>query len=161
MTPGVHSVPLGALGHHHRVTHSQQQEELPHVGAHGAEVGLCSLQQLLDVEVVEVLRQPGVDGDNRPAGGLVAEAVVVEVLTHYGTPLEHHLVLREGPGLVTEHELHLTELLGDVEGPALGALIVHRVVHQLVIVNQVNLNQLDNLDCDIKREGDDDLKIQV
>ena len=161
MTPGVHGVPLGALGHHHRVTHSQQQEELPHVGAHGAEVGLCSLQQLLDVEVVEVLRQPGVDGDNRPAGGLVTETVVVKVLTHYGTTLEHHFVLCVGPGLVTEHELNLAELLGNVEGTALCALVVHRVIHQLVIVNQVNLHQLDNLDCDIERQGDDDLKIQI
>ena len=161
MTPGVHGVPLGALGYHHRVTHGQQQEELPHVCAHGAEVGLCSLQQLLDVEVIEMLRQPRVDGDNRPTGGLVAEAVVVKVLTHYGTPLEHHLVLCEGPGLVAEHELHLAELLRDVEGPALCALVMHRVIHQLVIVNQVDLHQLDNLDCDIERQGDDDLNIQI
>ena len=91
----------------------------------------------------------------------MTEAIVIEVLTHYGTPLEHHLVLREGSGLVTEHELHLTELLGDVEGAALGALIVHRVIHQLVIVNQINLHQLDNLHCDIERQGDDDLNIQI
>ena len=91
----------------------------------------------------------------------MTEAIVIEVLTHYGTPLEHHLVLREGSGLVTEHELHLTELLWDVEGAALGALIVHRVIHQLVIVNQINLHQLDNLDCDIERQGDDDLNVQT
>ena len=90
----------------------------------------------------------------------MAEAVVVEVLTHYGTPLEHHLVLREGPGLVAEHELDLAELLGDVEGAALGALVVHRVIHQLVIVNEVDLDQLDNLDCDIQRQGDDNLNIK-
>ena len=91
----------------------------------------------------------------------MTEAIVVEVLTHYGTPLEHHLVLCEGPGLVTEHELHLTELLGDVEGAALGALVVHRVIHQLVIVNQIDLHQLDNLDCDVERQGDDDLNLQI
>lgn len=90
----------------------------------------------------------------------MAEAVVVEVLTHYGTPFEHHLVLREGPGLVAEHELDLAELLGDVEGAALGALVVHRVIHQLVIVNEVDLDQLDNLDCDIQRQGDDNLNIK-
>ena len=91
----------------------------------------------------------------------MTEAIVIEVLTHYGTTLEHHLVLCEGSGLVTEHELHLTELLGDVEGAALGALIVHRVIHQLVIVNQIDLHQLDNLDCDIERQGDDDLNVQT
>ena len=90
----------------------------------------------------------------------MAEAVVVEVLTHYGTSLEHHLVLCEGPGLIAEHELDLAELLGDVEGAALGALVMHRIIHQLVIVNEVDLHQLDNLDCDIQRQGDDDLNIK-
>ena len=80
----------------------------------------------------------------------MTEAIVIEVLTHYGTPLEHHLVLCEGPGLVTEHELHLTELFGNVEGAALGALVVYGVIHQSVVMDEVNLHQLGNFYCNIQ-----------
>ena len=83
---------------------------------------------------------------------------MVEVLAHEGAPLEHHLVLGQCPRLVAGHEPDLAELLGDVEGPTLGALVVHRVVHQLVVVDQVNLDQLGNLNGNIQGQWNYDLK---
>ena len=63
-SPGVHRVSLRSLGDDHSVAHSQQKEELSHGGAHWAEVGLCSLHQHLDVQIVEMFSQLGIDRNN-------------------------------------------------------------------------------------------------
>ena len=102
--------------------------------------------------------QSWIDRNNRTASDGIAVAVVIEVLPLKSTSLEHHLILSQCPGLVAEHELDLAELLGDVEGPALGALVVDRVVHQLVVVDQINLDQLCYLYCNIQRQWNNDLK---
>jgi len=72
--------------------------------------------------------------------------------------LEDHLVLRQRARLVAEHVLHLAELLGDVERPALDPLLVHLVPHQGVVVYEVDLGDLGQLNGDIEGEGDDDLE---
>ena len=102
--------------------------------------------------------QSWIDRNNRTARDGIAVAVVIEVLSLESTSLEDHLVLCQCPGLVAEHELDLAELLGDVEGPALGALVVDGVVHQLVVVDQINLDQLCYLYCNIQRQWNYDLK---
>ena len=81
-----------------------------------------------------------------------------EFLPSDAASLEDHLVLCQGARLVTEHVLHLPQLLGDVERPALHPLLVHLVPHQGVVVNEVDLGDLCQLNGDIEGEGDDDLE---
>ena len=50
---------------------------------------------------------------------------MAKILPGDAAPLEDHLVLGEGAGLVAEHVLHLAKLLGDVERPALHPLLVY------------------------------------
>ena len=111
----------------------------------------------MNVEIVEVFGQAGIDRNNCPGAVPDTIAVVVEVFPHESTSLEHHLVLRESPSLVTEHVLDLTELLGDVESAALGALVVKTVVELAVVVDQVYLDQLGDLNSDVQRERNDHL----
>ena len=72
--------------------------------------------------------------------------------------LEDHLVLGQRARLVAEHVLHLAELLGDVERPALDPLLVHLVPHQGVVVDEVDLGDLGQLNGYIEGEGDDNLE---
>ena len=102
--------------------------------------------------------QSWIDRNNRTASDGIAVAVVIEVLPLQSTSLEHHLVLCQGPRLVAEHELHLTQLLRDVESSALGALVVDSIVHESIIVYEVDLHQLGDLDGDVQGQGDDDLE---
>ena len=112
----------------------------------------------LNIKIVEMFCQSWIDRNHRTASDGIAVAVVIEVLSLQSTSLEDHLVLCQGPRLVAEHELDLAELLGDVEGPALGALVVDGVVHQLVVVDQINLDQLCYLYCNIQRQWNNDLE---
>lgn len=82
---------------------------------------------------------------------------MTEVLAEYCASLKHHLVLSEGPGFVTEHILHLAQLFWDVEGPALHSLLVYGVVHEGVIMDEINLRELSQLYSHVQGQRNDDL----
>ena len=101
--------------------------------------------------------QVGVDRNDGPGAVPNTVAVMVKIFPHESTSLEHHLVLGEGPGLVAEHVLDLSELLGDVESAALCALVMETVVELPVVVDQVDLDQLRDLYSDVQRQRNDHL----
>lgn len=69
------------------------------------------------------------------------------------TASEVHFVLCESSSLVREDVLDLSEILRDVERPTLEGAVQGGVVHLLVPVDEVDLNNLDNLDGDVERDG--------
>ena len=79
--------------------------------------------------------QFGIDRNDSPGTVAHTVTVVVEVFAHESTSLEDHLVLSESASLVTEHVLHLAELLRHVESAALGALVMQTVVQLPVVVD--------------------------
>lgn len=73
---------------------------------------------------------------------------------------EHHLVLRQGSGLVGEQVLDLAQVLSDVEGPALDPGVQLFVVQLQVVVDEVDLAQFHKLDGHVERDGDQHLMDQ-
>ena len=111
-----------------------------------------------ELQLVESCFQSRVGRDHCSGGVATREGVVTELLACDAASLEHHLVLGQRARLVAEHVLHLPELLGDVERPALDSLLMHLVPHQGVVVDQVNLGNLGQLNRHIEGKGDDDLE---
>ena len=111
-----------------------------------------------ELQLVESCFQSRVGRDHCSGGVATREGVVTELLACDAASLEHHLVLGQRARLVAEHVLHLPELLGDVERPALDSLLMHLVPHQGVVVDQVNLGDLGQLNRHIEGKGDDDLE---
>ena len=68
------------------------------------------------------------------------------------------MVLRESPRLVRKDVLYLPQVFADVESSALKRSVTWGVVHVPVPVDEVDLNELDNLNRDIQRDWNDDLK---
>lgn len=81
------------------------------------------------------------------------------VLPADSAPPEDHFVLGESPGFVAEHELDLTEVLGNVERPANHGRVALAVVQVHVVVDHVDLRPLDQLDAHVQRDGDEDLLV--
>ena len=152
-SPGVHGVSLGGFRDDNCVTDGQEDEELSHCGAHRTEVGLGALHQHLDIQVVQMFRQLRVGGDDGPSAVPHTVAVVVEVFPKQSAPLEDHLVLSEGPCLVTEHVLDLTQLLRNIQRSTLRAFVMETVVELTVVVDEVNLDQLGDLYRHVEGEG--------
>lgn len=73
------------------------------------------------------------------------------------TAPEDHLVFCECPRLVREDILNLPKVLTDVESTALKWTVCGGIVHLLVPVDKVDLNELDNLYRDIERDWNNDL----
>lgn len=71
---------------------------------------------------------------------------------------EHHLILRQSSCLVGEQVLDLTQVLSDVEGPALDPGVQLLVVKGQVVVDEVDLAQFHDLDGHVQRNGDQHLK---
>ena len=92
-----------------------------------------------------MFRQLRVGGDHGPSAVPHTVTVVVEVFAKESAPLEDHLVLSEGAGLVTEHVLDLAQLLGNIQCSTLRAFVVETVVELPVVVDEVNLDQLGDL----------------
>ena len=111
-----------------------------------------------ELQLVESCFQSRVGRDHCSGGVATREGVVTELLACDAASLEHHLVLGQRARLVAEHVLHLAELLGDVERPALDPLLVHLVPHQGVVVDEVDLGDLGQLNGHIEGEGYDDLE---
>ena len=143
-------------GHNDRVADRQEKEEL--LGKRGQGWHRVRLDHQGELELVESCLQPRIRWDHRSRRVPTRERVVAKILPGDAAPLEDHLVLGEGAGLVAEHVLHLAKLLGDVERPALHPLLVHLVPHQRVVVDQPDLRDLGQLDGDVEGEGDDDLE---
>ena len=81
------------------------------------------------------------------------------VLPADSAPPEDHFVLGESPGFVAEHELDLTEVLGNVERPANHGRVALAVVQVHVVVDHVDLRPLYQLDAHVQRDGDEDLLV--
>ena len=143
-------------GHDDRVADRQEMEEL--LGNRRQGWHRVWLDHQGELELVESCLQPRIRWDHRSRRVPTRERVVAKILPGDAAPLEDHLVLGEGAGLVAEHVLHLAKLLGDVERPALHPLLVHLVPHQLVVVDQPDLRDFGHLDGDVEGEGDDDLE---
>lgn len=74
---------------------------------------------------------------------------------------KHHLILGQRPRLVREQVLDLTQVLCDVESPALDPAVQLVVVQVHVIVDEVDLTQFYNLNRDVQRNGDEHLLKEI
>ena len=63
-----------------------------------------------------------------------------------GTPLELHFIAGQGARLVAEHILDLSELLIQIGGARHRIEVALRVIHLLVPVDEVRLQELDKLE---------------
>lgn len=70
---------------------------------------------------------------------------------------EHHLVLCQSSRLIGEQVLDLTQVLSDVEGPALDPGVQLLVVQGQVVVDEVDLAQFHDLNGHVQRNGDQHL----
>lgn len=70
---------------------------------------------------------------------------------------KHHLVLCQSSRLIREQILDLTQVLGDVEGPALDPAVQLLIVQGEVIVNEIDLAQFHNLNGHVERDGNQHL----
>lgn len=75
----------------------------------------------------------------------------------YTAAAEHHLVLCQSSRLIREQILDLTQVLSDVEGPALDPGVQLLVIQGQVVVDEVDLAQLHNLNGHVERDGDQHL----
>lgn len=75
----------------------------------------------------------------------------------YTAAAEHHLVLCQSSRLIREQILDLTQVLSDVEGPALDPGVQLLVIQGQVVVDEVDLAQLHNLNGHVERNGDQHL----
>ena len=76
--------------------------------------------------------------------------------THRTAP-EGHLVLCECASLVREDVLDLSEILSDIEGSALKGLVCGSIIHFLVPIDEIYLNELDHFDGNIERDWNNHL----
>ena len=95
-------------GHDDRVADRQEKEEL--LGKRGQGWHRVRLDHQGELELVESCLQPRIRWDHRSRRVPTRERVVAKILPGDATPLEDHLVLGEGAGLVAEHVLHLAEI---------------------------------------------------
>ena len=142
-------------GHDDRVADRQEKEEL--LGKRGQGWHRVRLDHQGELELVESCLQPRIRWDHRSRRVPTRERVVAKILPGDAAPLEDHLVLGEGPGLVAEHVLDLSQLLGDVQSAALCALVMETVVELPVVVDQVDLDQLRDLYSDVQGQRNDHL----
>lgn len=77
---------------------------------------------------------------------------------HDGAAPEHHLVLGQRPRLVREEVLDLSQVLRDVEGPALNGRIGLFIVQVEVVVQEEDLPKLHQLDGHVQGDGDQHLR---
>ena len=89
--------------------------------------------------LIEIYRLPG---------HLVDDVSVA--LTVNAALVKGHDVLGEGPRLVAEHVLDLTQLLVQSRGPRFGISVGLGVVHVLVPVDQLGQEQPDHLHRDVE-----------
>mmetsp|Transcript_96027 Transcript_96027/g.271810 ORF Transcript_96027/g.271810 Transcript_96027/m.271810 type:complete len:698 (+) Transcript_96027:1096-3189(+) len=136
----------GAPGRLHAVANGQAREEVEDRGEERVPV----------VRAAAAERVQDLPGPAGSLGELVAlPAEVAQVLVGHVAPGEDHLVGRERPGLVREHEVDLPHLLYEVRGAGERLLLRHRVFHHGVNVDEKPQAELQELEGHVEADRDD------
>jgi len=80
------------------------------------------------------------------------------VLSSNRAALEYHLILCQSTSLVRKHVFYLSQVLIDVQCPALEGSVSDIIVHLHIPVDEINLDELDNHYSHIQRDWYEHLK---